>query len=664
MPIRTVSSPLRPNEKSHSGSGGGDVPKQKKSGHKTKSATASPGSLFLSCDHADLASAMTTQNGEGASLLITTHSGHGGNQSLNSTCRDSDHDLPTPKEVTVLGLEQDGFQVSRLQHLNEPAPRLDASHSNSASLCCTTASASLPTVHKDPINSSDLHPPQRKATSAEVVRKRRSGGGVARKDATLTRAGASQPNMFNTSPADTSLGRVSSPSPEEAALARTEPSPQQLPLRRPPSRAAATTSEAVMKSRKYRTPSPQPHPQMDTIAPSAAAGASAAVTTTNIAITSAAKTPTTTSLTPSPRPLEAKSQKPLAGVTAKATSKAWSPPMNTHEAPEYLPTDAPNIVVPAHKYAYDVKTCTWKEIDTMIRVLHPNRGVSQGAMRVCFVVEELDERGFSTPMVAKMFRHHLKGIVESDYFNEGEAQCICGTFADKYNKVELPKEVDRFVISFLQCDTVRIRPCDLPEEYRSKRTGFFSYRTTDSRDILFTMEPRLNGNFTKYTNNYGAVYEGFEQRLDREKEEKRHKVLMAAEAFSHFTLEDSGGSLLVCDLQGVNDFLTDPQIHTEDGKGLGMGNMGLRGINKWVEKHECNDMCRALGLQPLKGPKQQVPPSPAVEARVSYYKILRSNLRMQAPTRPEDLIPLPKPLSEMTDEERLDYAIRLSQLLS
>lgn len=57
--------------------------------------------------------------------------------------------------------------------------------------------------------------------------------------------------------------------------------------------------------------------------------------------------------------------------------------------------------------------------------------------------------------------------------------------------------------------------------------------------------------------------------------------------------------MLVCDLQGVNDFFTDPQIHSEDGKGLGLGNMGLEGIDKWVGSHVCNDICKSLGLQPL-----------------------------------------------------------------
>jgi hypothetical protein len=36
------------------------------------------------------------------------------------------------------------------------------------------------------------------------------------------------------------------------------------------------------------------------------------------------------------------------------------------------------------------------------------------------------------------------------------------------------------------------------------------------------------------------------------------------QAFSHFTWEASGHKLLVCDLQGVGDLWTDPQIHTHD----------------------------------------------------------------------------------------------------
>ncbi|GET93551.1 elongation factor-2 kinase-like protein [Leishmania tarentolae] len=352
-------------------------------------------------------------------------------------------------------------------------------------------------------------------------------------------------------------------------------------------------------------------------------------------------------------------------ATAPVSSCAiWTPPLNTHEIPEHLPTDEPDVLVPAHRYVYDVKTCTWNGVDTMIRVRHPNRGVSQGTMRVCFALEELDETGRSSQMVAKMFRHNISKVVESDYFNEGEAQCICGMLADKFNKVPMPEGFERHVLSFLQCDTVRIKPSEVPEAYQHIRRGFFSYRTTDSASILFTMEPLLTGNFTKYTNNFGGVYEGFEKRRTSEEEKQRHRVLMAVEAFSHFTLVESGGSMLVCDLQGVHDFLTDPQIHTVDGKGLGMGNMGQEGIDKWMEAHVCNEVCRAMKLKPLcKGPGN-FPPTAENERRVSYYQVLRRKLRSQSVEWPEEIIPLSKPLSLMSDDEQLEYAIRLSALLS
>ncbi|KPI89020.1 elongation factor-2 kinase-like protein [Leptomonas seymouri] len=637
MPSREVSLASQPDCKPNNS----DARKKKKTGRKSKSPAVSPSILALpqQCtDPAERTNAFRTQGSLENISHLAAPIGCGscaGSKSLESVSRVCSRTTMSPDAFLVLNPVEEGFQprygspnfIERL-----PTPGISAS--SSPIPFCTLASTSPPSAYMDPM-SDELHPHPKGAANVKGASSC-SGGGPIRKKAVPRCAATSQPEMFSTSPANISLEREPTPSPQEAALTKVELQ-----------QSVAASTAAIIKKQKTRSPqlqAPWNYCRMDTdkVLPAAAS--------------TAANTP------PSPRPREPQEKQQVRDVKAKAN--AWSPSMNTHENPEYLPTDAPNIVVPACKYSYDVRTCTWKSVDTMIRVLHPNRGVSQGAMRVCFVVDELDEHGFSTPMVAKMFRHNWEGIVEADYFNEGEAQCISDIFADKFNKIEVPKEVDRFVISFLQCSTVRIRVGDLPEEYQTKRTGFFSYRTTDTRDIVFTMEPRLKGNFTKYTNNYGGVYDGFEQRLDREEEQRRHKVLMAVEAFSHFALEDSGGSMLVCDLQGVNDFLTDPQIHTEDGKGLGMGNMGQKGIDKWMEMHVCNDMCRALKLTPLKDWKVHPPPTLNLERRVSYYKILRSNLRRQAPPLADDLIPLPKPLSAMSDEERLDYAIRLSQLLS
>jgi hypothetical protein len=49
-------------------------------------------------------------------------------------------------------------------------------------------------------------------------------------------------------------------------------------------------------------------------------------------------------------------------------------------------------------------------------------------------------------------------------------------------------------------------------------------------------------------------------------------------------------------ITGVGDLYTDPQIHTIDGRGMGLGNNGSKGIQRWVASHRCNAICRQLKL--------------------------------------------------------------------
>lgn len=50
---------------------------------------------------------------------------------------------------------------------------------------------------------------------------------------------------------------------------------------------------------------------------------------------------------------------------------------------------------------------------------------------------------------------------------------------------------------------------------------------------------------------------------------------------------------------GVNDYYTDPQIHSLDEKGFGIGNLGEVGFKKFFETHQCNAVCAYLGLNPI-----------------------------------------------------------------
>jgi elongation factor 2 kinase len=123
---------------------------------------------------------------------------------------------------------------------------------------------------------------------------------------------------------------------------------------------------------------------------------------------------------------------------------------------------------------------------------------------------------------------------------------------------------------------------------------------------LCAIEKYLDGNYRKHNNNYGYVNEN-----------ERN----TPQAFSHFTWEASGKKLIVVDIQGVDDYYTDPQIHIIDEVQPGEanffseystaspGNLGTQGVEKFFETHQCNEICKQLGLAPVKFPLLP-PPNP------------------------------------------------------
>ena len=129
-----------------------------------------------------------------------------------------------------------------------------------------------------------------------------------------------------------------------------------------------------------------------------------------------------------------------------------------------------------------------------------------------------------------------------------------------------------------------------------------------SRTIL--VENYLKGKFTKYNGNDGYVnkkastnsptipLQGGEARLTD-----------FIHAFSHWTYVNSDQSLLLCDLQGVLNQegrsprfeLTDPAFCTDKENSLssqsfGGTDIGLKGIRSFFRTHECNIVCKCLGL--------------------------------------------------------------------
>jgi hypothetical protein len=154
------------------------------------------------------------------------------------------------------------------------------------------------------------------------------------------------------------------------------------------------------------------------------------------------------------------------------------------------------------------------------------------------------------------------------YFAEVEMQFKCKEFAQQYNAKAPPKHID-FV------DTWVIE---------------FTHRPSPAGGSLVALvEPLLKGHYTKHSNNFGFV-----------SPEDRN----TPQAFSHWTWVASGGKMLVCDIQGVGDMYTDPQIHSNAGHHnflFGRGDMGIDGIQQFFATHRCNGLCRYLGLPPTPG---------------------------------------------------------------
>lgn len=99
--------------------------------------------------------------------------------------------------------------------------------------------------------------------------------------------------------------------------------------------------------------------------------------------------------------------------------------------------------------------------------------------------------------------------------------------------------------------------------------------------LTYLCEEKLpEGKFVKHNDNAGFV---------------TPEMRNTPHAFSHFSWIRSNRTLLISDVQGVGDHYTDPGIHSID-KGFGYTDLGVFGVAFFFSSHECNSICKALGL--------------------------------------------------------------------
>ncbi len=121
----------------------------------------------------------------------------------------------------------------------------------------------------------------------------------------------------------------------------------------------------------------------------------------------------------------------------------------------------------------------------------------------------------------------------------------------------------------------------------------FPMKRNDSPLSLFyqewvVVEPYIPGVFKKWLSNAGWV--------------NTEEITTSLPAFTHWTWVETGGQLIVCDLQGVKDVngvpgytLTDPAINSLTSS-YGITDLGPGGIGQFFTTHTCNDICRNLGI--------------------------------------------------------------------
>eukprot|EP01112_Ceratiomyxa_fruticulosa_P020423 TRINITY_DN6947_c0_g1_i1.p1 TRINITY_DN6947_c0_g1~~TRINITY_DN6947_c0_g1_i1.p1 ORF type:complete len:435 (+),score=68.14 TRINITY_DN6947_c0_g1_i1:559-1863(+) len=234
----------------------------------------------------------------------------------------------------------------------------------------------------------------------------------------------------------------------------------------------------------------------------------------------------------------------------------------------------------AIKHLYDPLTRKWSQCPIKVKI--DTEPFAAGGLRRCFYLKDLSTvNGNQT-----VYHGHINGTVKSSdmeevyvakisidpfedrevYFCDVEMQMHSKIFANKFNLYTPPKRVDFVKAWLLELIDREDRP-------------------------LCGVERYIDGPYRKHNNNFGYV-----------SEDERN----TPQAFSHFTYEASKHKILICDIQGVGDLYTDPQMHTVDSEGsrwLGKGDMGARGIAKFLATHQCNAICRYLKL-PLINAKQ------------------------------------------------------------
>ncbi|XP_061873300.1 transient receptor potential cation channel subfamily M member 6 isoform X2 [Colius striatus] len=230
----------------------------------------------------------------------------------------------------------------------------------------------------------------------------------------------------------------------------------------------------------------------------------------------------------------------------------------------------------------DKSMSSWSQhgMAAMIQVLSQEEmdGGLRRAMKVICTWSENDVLKLGQVFIVKSF---LPEVVQTwkKIFHDGTVLHLC------LREIQQQRAAQKLIYTFNQ-----VKPHTIPYTPRFLEV-FLIY--CHSANQWLTIEKYMTGEFRKYNNNNG----------DEITPSSLLEELMLA--FSHWTYVYTRGELLVLDLQGVGENLTDPSvIKPEDKKSgkmvFGPANLGEEAIRNFITKHRCNSCCRRLKLLDLR----------------------------------------------------------------
>uniref|UniRef100_A0A8C9MZV4 non-specific serine/threonine protein kinase n=1 Tax=Serinus canaria TaxID=9135 RepID=A0A8C9MZV4_SERCA len=230
----------------------------------------------------------------------------------------------------------------------------------------------------------------------------------------------------------------------------------------------------------------------------------------------------------------------------------------------------------------DKSMSSWSQCGTtaMIQVLSREEmdGGLRRAMKVICTWSESDVLKLGQVFIVKSF---LPEVVQAwqKIFHHGTVLHLC------LREIQQQRVAQKLIYTFNQ-----VKPHTIP--YTPRFLEVFLIYCHSAKQWL-TIEKYMTGEFRKYNNNNG----------DEITPISLLEELMLA--FSHWTYIYTRGELLVLDMQGVGENLTDPSvIKPEDKRSgkmvFGPANLGEDAIRNFIAKHRCNSCCKKLKLPGIK----------------------------------------------------------------